>query len=80
MKVEELIGRLQAMPRDLEVRLMFDRIGVLPVADVKRMGTTMTRVQPGGFVEIDPGKLTFEVDLIAHTPESWRLESKKGKA
>ena len=36
MNVAELIERLQALPGDIEVVLNFDRIGTLPLEDVKQ--------------------------------------------
>lgn len=71
MTVAELIEHLQAMPGDLPVTLMFDRVGCLPLAEARQMKTVATQVLPGGIVQPDFGKGTPECTLIAHVPQSW---------
>lgn len=73
MTVAELIERLQAMPGDLPVTLMFDCVGVSPLAEVKQMATAITRVLPGGIVRPDfSSGGVLECTLIAHVPQGWR--------
>ncbi len=72
MNVAKLIERLQALPGDIEVVLNFDRIGVLPLNNVKQMGAVTTRVRPGGFVDVDRSKAKIECHLVARVPASWR--------
>ena len=82
MTVAELIERLQAIPGDLPVILMYDRIGCLPLEEVRQLGRVTTVVQEGGFIELsaaDRAKAKLECTLIARVPVAWLKRWRRAK-